>query len=203
MIKNIIFDVGMVLVDFCWQKVFEQLGFTGETYEAVADATARSSMWSEFDRSRISDEEILAGFIANAPEQEQTIRLLWEHVGDTISCYPYSVEWVQQFKENGYKCYILSNYPRRTYELTKQELPFEELMDGVLYSYQVQQIKPEPEIYQTLLGKYSLKPEECVFMDDSPKNVAGARSVGIHAIQFTTRDEAMRKLEALGVKLSI
>lgn len=200
MIKNIIFDVGMVLVDFCWQRVFEQLGFTGETYDAVADATARSGMWTEFDRSRMGDEEILAGFIANAPEQEKNIRLFWEHVGDTISCYPYSVEWVQTFKDKGYKCYILSNYPKRTYELTRQKLPFEKLMDGALYSYQVQQIKPEPEIYQTLLKKYSLKPEECVFLDDSPKNVEGAKRAGIHAIQFTTKKAVMRELERLGVK---
>lgn len=202
MIKNIIFDAGMVLVDFCWQKVFEELGFIGDTYETVADATVRSELWSEFDRSRMSDDELLAAFIANAPEEEQNIRLLWEHIGDTISCYSYSVEWVREFKDKGYHCYILSNYPRRTYELTRQELPFEELMDGTLYSYQVQQIKPEPEIYQTLLKKYSLKPEECVFMDDNAGNVAGARNVGIHAIQFTTRGEAVKELETYGVKIS-
>ena len=199
MIKNIIFDVGNVLVEYSWEKVFEKLGFTGEVYEAVANATTRSGLWNEFDRSRMSDEEILAGFIANAPEQEENIRLFWEHVGETITCYSYSNQWIRELKEQGYRCYILSNYARRTYELTKPELSFEWLMDGVLFSYQVQQVKPEPEIFRSLLERYHLKPEESVFMDDNPKNVAAARTLGLAGIVFTTKDEAVRELEALGV----
>ena len=46
MIKNVIFDVGNVLVDFCWEEVFHKLGFEGETFECVADATVRSVTWS-------------------------------------------------------------------------------------------------------------------------------------------------------------
>ena len=198
MIKNIIFDVGMVLVDFCWQKVMKQLGFEGAVFEAVADATVRSDLWNEYDRSRMSDEELLAGFIANAPEQEANIRLYWEHVGDTISCYPYSCDWIRELKAKGYRCYILSNYARRTYEMTRKELPFEELMDGALYSFQVQQLKPDAEFFETLLERYSLKAEECVFLDDNEKNVAGAEALGIHGIRFTTKEAAEKEMEALG-----
>lgn len=197
MIRNIIFDVGMVLVGFSWQMVFEQLGFQGDVYEEVADATVRSELWNEYDRSRMSDEEILNGFIAKAPQQEENIRLFWEHVADTIHQYPYAEGWVREFKEKGYRCYILSNYARRTRELTQKELSFEKLMDGVLYSYQVQQIKPERAIYETLLQRFGLMPEECVFFDDNPVNVAAARELGIHAIQFTTREEAMKEFAAL------
>lgn len=200
MIKNIIFDVGMVLVDFSWERVFEELGFSGDTFEEVADATVRSEVWNEYDRSRMSDEEILNGFIANAPCQEENIRLFWEHVGDTISCFAYSHEWIKEWKSKGYGCYILSNYARRTYELTKEELSFEELMDGVLFSYQVQQIKPDAEIFETLLKKFELKPEECVFLDDNARNVEAARKMGIHAIQFTTKEEAVKELKKLGVE---
>lgn len=114
MIQNVIFDVGMVLVDFSWQRVMKELGFSEEVFEAVADATVRSPLWNEYDRSRMSDEEILCGFIANAPSQEAHIRLYWEHVGDTIRCYPYTHDWIRELKEKGLHCYILSNYARRT-----------------------------------------------------------------------------------------
>ncbi len=200
MIKNIIFDVGMVLVDFSWKKVFEELGFTGETFEEVADATVRSDLWNEYDRSRMSDEEILNGFIANAPHQEANIRLFWEHLAETISCFPYSHEWIREFKDKGYRCYILSNYARRTYEITKEELSFERLMDGVLFSYQVQMVKPDREIFETLLERFSLKAEECVFLDDNVRNVAAARELGIHTIHFTTREAAIEELKVLGVE---
>lgn len=200
MIKNIIFDVGMVLVDFNWRRVLEKLGMGGELLERVADATVRSKMWNEYDRSRLRDEEILEAFVASAPELEKEIRLFWEHVADTITQYPYAVSWVKEWKEKGYRCYILSNYAKRTYELTKEALSFENLMDGVLFSYETHQTKPEPEIYQTLLARFGLNPEESVFLDDNAANVAAARELGIHAIQFATREAAVEELKKLGVE---
>ena len=197
MIRNIIFDVGMVLADFCWEKVMHELGFSGEIFEKLADATVRSDAWRDYDRSLISDEEILASFIANAPGLEKEIRLFWDHTADTIERYPYAEEWVRGLKEEGYHCYILSNYSKRTFDLTKEKLTFLERMDGALFSWQVKLNKPEPEIYRTLLERYQLKPEECVFLDDSLDNVNAARNMGIHAIHFTGIENAKKKLREL------
>lgn len=200
MIKNIIFDVGQVLVEYAWEPVMKRLGITGRDLEQVADATVRSQLWNEYDRSKISDEELLQGFIRQAPEQEENVRLFWEHVADTITCFSYSESWIQSFRDKGYRCYILSNYARRTYELTREELSFEKKMDGVLFSFQVQQIKPEPEIYRTLLERFDLEASECVFLDDNPANVEAARKLGIHGILFTGKEAAQRELQAFGVE---
>lgn len=197
MIRNIIFDVGMVLVDFRWEQVMRELGLDGQRLERVADATIRSSVWNEYDRSSSGDDEILERLIANDPELKKEIRLFWEHTADTIRQFPYAESWVKEFKEKGYRCYILSNYSRRTYELSKKELSFERLMDGVLFSYQVQQIKPERAIYETLLATFGLIPEECVFLDDNPGNVAAARELGIHAVLFTTKEAAEEELKEI------
>ena len=115
MIKNVIFDVGNVLVDFCWEEVFHKLGFEGETFECVADATVRSATWNEFDRGAKPDEEIMAACIKEAPEYEREIRLFYDHVGDTIRTYPYTVRWIRSLEKNGYHTYILSNFPKSTY----------------------------------------------------------------------------------------
>ncbi|WP_075718760.1 HAD family hydrolase [Roseburia sp. 499] len=202
MIRNIIFDVGNVLVEYSWERMLKALHITGEAYDAVAKATALSPMWNELDRSRMSDEAILEGFIQNAPEYEKEIRLVWDNIPESIHCYDYSVEWVRKFKKKGYKTYILSNYSRRGYEMTKQELPFVSDMDGVVFSFEVCQTKPEPEIYQTLFEKYNLKPEECVFMDDNEKNVIAAREAGMQAIWFKNKEQAETELEKLGVDIS-
>ena len=61
MIKNIVFDVGKVLVDFDWQGFMSALNFPPEIYEKVAGATVLSELWNEFDRSKMSDEEIQIG----------------------------------------------------------------------------------------------------------------------------------------------
>lgn len=195
MIKNIIFDVGKVLVDFSIEKVLRTYGVSEEDIQAVSDATVRSDIWNEYDRSSMSDEEILAGMIKNAPEQDENIRLLWEHIGESIECFSYTHEWIEELKNKGYGCYILSNYPTRTYELTKDELSFEKKMDGALYSYQIQKVKPEPEIFQALLERFELKAAECVFLDDNAKNVAAAQKMGIHGIQFISYEQGKAELK--------
>lgn len=199
MIRNIIFDVGNVLVEYSWERMLKTLHMEGEVYDMVAKATVLSSLWNELDRSRLSDEEILNGFIQNAPEYEREIRLVWEHVEESVHCYPDSVSWVQKFRKNGYQTYILSNYGKYTMERTRKELPFVDDMDGALFSYQVKLIKPEPEIYQALFDKFQLKPEECVFMDDNEKNIIAARKAGMHGILFENKEQAEVELKKVGV----
>ena len=76
-------------------------------------------------------------------------------------------------------------------------MPFLENMDGVVFSCEVKEIKPEPEIYKTLLSRFGLKPEESVFLDDRPENCEAARKLGIHAIEFHDLKQAAKELEKL------
>jgi len=199
MIKNIIFDVGKVLVEVRWQEVMRELGLDEATVELVANATVCSSTWGEYDRSRLSYEELLEKFILNNPRVEKEIRLFMEHEKEAIREYPYAREWVKSFHDKGYKCYVLSNYPKGTFEHTREERSFEEFLDGAVYSFQVQMIKPEKEIYQMLLKRYNLMPTESVFIDDNLANVEMARELGMYAIHFQTKDETEKELEKLGV----
>ena len=84
MIKNIVFDVGKVLVDFDWQGFMDTLAFPPEIYEKVANATVLSDLWNEFDRSRMSDEEILQGFLEKVPDCETEIMRFWNNMGNCI-----------------------------------------------------------------------------------------------------------------------
>lgn len=199
MIKNIIFDAGNVLVEIRWKEVMRELGFEGEVLKQVCEATVCSNMWKEYDRSAYTDEELIASFIANNSEIEKEIRLFMEHESEAIIAFPYAKEWVKSFKDKGYNCYILSNYSKSTHEKTKVQRKYEEYIDGAIYSWQVKMVKPEPEIYRELLTRYALVPQECVFLDDNVINVEAARELGIHAIQFTTKEEAEAELRKLGV----
>ena len=199
MIKNIIFDAGNVLVEIRWKELMRELGFKGEVLKQVCEATVCSDMWKEYDRSAYTDEELIESFIVNNPEIEKEIRLFMEHESEAIVAFPYAKGWVKSFKDNGYNCYILSNYSKSTHEKTKDERSYEEQIDGSIYSWQVRMVKPEPEIYLELLSRYSLVPQECVFLDDNVINVEVARELGIHAILFTTKEEAEIELRKLGV----
>lgn len=202
MTKNIILDVGKVLVEWDTQYAFQKLGFDENTSRLVAEATVSSPDWNELDRSLLSDEEILAKFIANAPEYEKEIRMVWENIALPIWQYDYTRAWISDMKRCGYHVYILSNYSRWTYENTQEALSFLQDVDGAVFSFQVHQIKPEPEIYQSLLQKYDLNADECVFLDDRQDNLDAAKAQGIAGLRFTGYEDALEQLRAYGVDLT-
>lgn len=199
MIKNIVFDVGKVLVDFDWQGFMDTLAFPPEIYEKVANATVLSDLWNEFDRSRMSDEEILQGFLEKAPDCETEIMRFWNNMGNCIKRYDYAHSWIQSLQEMGYRVYLLSNYSRRMYFQSIEELSFVEQVDGAVFSFEVQATKPEREIYDALLEKYQLNPTECVFLDDNRSNIIAANQLGMATIHFHTKSQAEEELKSLGV----
>ncbi|HIT90716.1 MAG TPA: HAD-IA family hydrolase, partial [Candidatus Merdenecus merdavium] len=177
------------------------LGFNEYTRKVVLDAMFFSDLWPEFDRGKMSDEELLNRFIKNSPSFEREIRTAFEAVGDTIHTYDYSKDWILDMKAKGYHCYYLSNFPSKTYDLSKEKMSFLEDMDGGIFSFEIRSIKPEPLIYETLLQKYSLDPDASVFLDDSYKNIETAHKLGFHTILFKNQKQALSELRKLGIHL--
>ena len=190
MIRNIVLDIGNVLAAFCWREVFEELGFYKEIQAELAEATVKSNLWLELDRSARPDAEIMADCIAAAPHLRSEITLFFGHLAETVREFPYAASWIKDLKARGYRVYLLSNYGKTVYGLTHKGLSFLPLVDGQVFSYQVKSVKPEALIYQTLLDTHGLAPEECLFFDDAPRNVEGAKRVGINAHLFTTQEDA-------------
>lgn len=199
MIKNVIFDIGNVLADFAWEQLFHRLGFEGETFEHMADATVRGPYWQEFDRGAMSDQEIVEGFYSLAPKYKKQIDLFYEHIHEMTEEYPYAAEWVRSLKEEGYSVYILSNYGKTSFENRKEPFSFLAEADGSLISYEVLSVKPEREIYQALEEKYSITPQESVFIDDLEVNVEAARNYGYSGIIFKSRDQAVEEIKKLSL----
>lgn len=198
MISNIIFDIGNVLASFRWKDLFQEMGFTGEKFERIAAATVlHPTMWNEFDRSLMSDEAIITKCIERAPEYEQEIRLLFSKTELLVEEYTYSKGWIEHLKAQGHKVYLLSNYGKTSFEAARDHgrLSFLPLVDGGVISYEVQMVKPEPGIYQALLEKYSLKAEECVFLDDRAENIEAAKALGFQGIVVEDYEQAKLKLE--------
>ena len=123
-----------------------------------------------------------------------------EHTPECMSVYDYADTWVKYLKEKGYHLYVLSNYGSYMLNKNREQMSFLKYMDGVVFSCEVKQVKPEQEIYKTILKKYNLKPEKTVFIDDRKDNCEGAEKAGIRAIQFKSFKQAAAELEKLGVK---
>ena len=198
-IRNIVFDLGNVLLAFCWQKHFIKLGIQGERFDRVASATVKDELWREMDKGVMPYDEILKGFIRNDPGVEEEIRLMLSNLNGIVENYSYTEPWLKQLTGSGYKVYALSNYSEKCFNESHEKMGFLKLMDGYIISFKEKLVKPDPAIYHLLLDRYFLKAEECVFMDDTEENVEAALKVGMHAFVFKTKEQAVKELLKLGV----
>lgn len=199
-IKNVIFDVGNVLLSFEWEAYLDTFDFSPEIRSAMARATYPSPEWNERDRGTKTEEEYFQIFLKKAPEYEKELRQVLENENQSLHIFDYSKAWVDYLKSQGYRTYLLSNISPHMLEGFYRILDFIPKMDGAIFSCDVHQLKPEPQIYQTLLDTYGLNPQECVFMDDRMENVKAARAAGMEAFVFTDFKSAAKKLESYGIK---
>lgn len=199
MIKNIIFDIGNVLVAFDYKGFFRSFGYEEEMVERLSKATAEHPVWREIDRGVLPYEEIVDEFVKNDPELETVIRKIFVDLKGLLRRFDYAIPWIKELKEKGYHVYYLSNFSDKAGIDCAETLDFFPYMDGGILSYLEKIIKPDPAIYQLLLKRYDLKPEECVFLDDTEKNILAANKEGIHGIVFKNKEQAIGELKLLGV----
>ncbi len=199
MITTLIFDIGNVLAGFTWKEHFERFGYDEEMVERLAKATVKNQVWNEFDRGVMTKEAIVQALVDSDPEIEQDIRRVLQNVNTMIKRLDYSIPWIHELKQKGYRVLYLSNFSEAAETDCAHALDFIPHMDGGILSYQDKVIKPMPEIYQLLIDRYGLVPEECVFMDDTVANLVGAEKFGIYTIHFLNREQAVEELKKLGV----
>ncbi len=197
MIKNIIFDVGKVLVSYEPDAYMESLGLDEETRAVINGAMFENKLWDISDQGIFSIEECLDKFIAQAPQYEAQIRQVHATVGKSIELYPYAMDWLQELKDKGYHLYILSNYSEHMMNQTREKLEFLSLVDGAVFSYECKLMKPSGKMYDFLCQKYSLNCSECVFVDDRWENVEGAQRNGIVAVHFRDYQQGRQALEEM------
>ena len=196
MIHTIIFDIGRVLVDFCWEKMFHNLGFTGETFDIIADATVHHQDWNEFDKGLVTTDEIIDTFASHAPGYHDQIAKIFDHPENMIELYDYAIPWIRELKARGYRVYILSNWSNPTYHACRNnQLRFLDEVDGAVFSFQEHLIKPDPAIFQLICDRYNIKPEEAVFLDDNEGNVQSSLAFGLNTIHFQSYEQAKAELE--------
>ncbi len=198
MIKNIVFDIGNVLVKFGWHDFIENLGYTGAMLERIADATVRDPLWNEIDRGVMTEEEILAGFIKNDPEIEEELRIFYRNFSGMLVEFDYAKDWICELKNAGFKVYCLSNMSHKAVRECTEVFDFLPLLDGYVLSCDINCCKPEKEIYDFLFNKYDLAAAECVFIDDLEANIEAAKRIGMEGIIFTDKESASKQIEALG-----
>lgn len=199
MINAVIFDIGRVLTGYSWEHYLRSLVPEEKAYRTVENAVFLNPAWAKHDKGLMTEEEEILDFVSAAPEYEAEIRRVYENLGECIQRYSYAVPWVQELKNQGLRVFALSNWPKHIYEQRKDKMDFLELMDGYILSYREKMTKPDPAVFQLLLDRYQICPEEAVFIDDTLVNIHAAEKLGIHGIHFQSLEQAKEELKKLGI----
>lgn len=193
--KNIIFDIGSVLIGYRWRDMCLEAGWEAEKAEKIGGGFFDSPLWPDFDAGLIATEDLIRSVAGRYPELEEDARWFIGSGKKMVIERPKIWKLMEELKKKGYGIYVLSNYSEELFTIHTADLPFWKLVDGGVISYQIHQIKPNPPIYRHLMEKYGLKPEECIFFDDRPENTEGARKLGMQAVTVVDGSEELLERE--------
>ncbi len=191
-IKNIIFDLGGVVLGRDFNR-FDEL--VGDCFAFLKQDTF-PPYWHEFDRGTLSRSEVAAELSRDAEVSLERALELVDDVLGLLTEVPETVALIHRLKERGYRLYVLSNMPVE-YWAHLRTFPVFEYFDGAVISSELHLLKPERAIYTSLLERYDLRAEECLFTDDKQTNLLAAEELGIHTILFADPTTTPAAIEAL------
>ena len=203
MYKNVIFDIGGVMVDFDPKDFLLERFCNAAVEEKVYRLTFGSETWQKLDAGLCSRYEGSQAMLAAARAEGCAFEVqeVLENWTSILRIRRRMVELVRRLKNHGYCVYYLSNIPEDILPLLMRR-GLEGVFDGGVASCDVHINKPDPRIYQCLLDKYGLTAGECIFIDDSRANVQTAFQLGMNSIQMKDSvDTLVRSLATCNVTL--
>ena len=200
-IKNIIFDLGGVLIDWNTEYVYlDEFGGDRKKMQAFFDEVCTFD-WNENQDAGYPLAQATEDRIALFPEYENLIRMYygrWEEMlGGAIEG---TVDMLKKLVDHPeYKVVALTNWSAETFPIALKRFEFLHWFEGIVVSGTEKTRKPFPEIYQTTLNRYDLVAEESLFIDDNARNVAAADALGIQTIRFQNPEQLAKELQAKGI----
>lgn len=194
MIKNLVFDMGRVLIDYDPDAILQMQGVLDPNDRKLLRLEIASSpLWALMDWGHINEKELEKLVLPKLPQRlHHAAHRYISHWNECLIVIDGMAELIARYHEMGYQIYLLSNASSRANDYF-HTIPSHEYFSGTLFSADVQLVKPMPAIYETFLAKFSLQAEECVFIDDLPGNIAGGMTVGMQGLVFRGDVNALRK----------
>lgn len=192
--------MGGVLIDFAPDKFADRyLMLSAEEKKLLVEVIFKGHMWSALDFGCITEDELLDYAKERIPVRlygvaEELIKA-WD---DPILPVPGMAKLTSELKDAGYRLFLLSNAGPRHDEYWPN-VPGSSNFEGKVVSAYEKLFKPQPEIYELLLRRFSLEPSECIFIDDVAPNCAAAWMCGIEPVRFTTETKLRKELSDRGI----
>ena len=182
MIKNIVFDLGNVLISFRPSEYFDKKQYPENIKARILSDIFASKEWLMLDNGELTTSEVIESIASRSSLRKDEIAYIFNLRTELMYPLDQNVRLLPELKKQGFRLYFLSNFPADIFEEIRSGYYFFKYFDGGVISAEVKVSKPDNRIYYALLEKYSLAPEECLFIDDIEVNVKAGEAVGMKGL---------------------
>jgi 2-haloacid dehalogenase len=194
-----VFDVGGVLIDWDPRHLYCKLFSDPAAMEDFLDRVCTPS-WNLSLDAGLSFASGVAALSRRYPESAALIAAYDERWEEMVAgVHADTVDLLRTLAAKRVPLYAVTNFSTEKFALVRARYDFFGLFAGIVVSGEVGAVKPDAKIFRALVDTYRLDPAGCLFIDDSPLNVAGARAFGMPAIRYTSAGDLARRLSALGL----
>lgn len=198
-IRNIVFDIGNVIVRWSPQAISEAaFGVEKATPDRVAEVFG-DPLWQALNRGERSADETMQLYGTKFGWDGALTNRFFGHITDSLTEMPGTLNLIDRLKAKGYRLFVITDNVHEIMAHLRTRYDFLERFEGIVNSAEIGVLKPDPAIFHHLLDTYGLVANECLFLDDLAHNVAGAQAIGMEAIQFVSAGQAEHDMQNLGV----
>jgi FMN phosphatase YigB (HAD superfamily) len=201
-IKTVIFDLGKVLIPFDFSRGYQGMEkLCGYPAAEIRKRIAATDLVHRFETGLVEPKDFveqLSGLLELRASYEQFCEI-WSSIFLPDPLIPDSM--LAGLRQR-YRMLVLSNTNAIHFEMVRENYPLLRYFDDLILSYEVKAMKPAPAIYQAAIARAGCRPSECFYTDDIPAYAEAAREHGIDAVQFESREQLERDLQARGIRWS-
>jgi putative hydrolase of the HAD superfamily len=194
MIKNIVFDLGNVLISFRPSEYFDKKQYPENIKARILSDIFASKEWLMLDNGELTTAEVIESIASRSSLRKEEIAHIFNLRTELMYPLDQNVKLLPELKKQGFSLYFLSNFPADIFEEIRSGYYFFKYFDGGIISAEAKLSKPDSRIYNKLMEKYSLLPEESLFIDDLEANVKAAESVGMKGLVTYGSTEISKEL---------
>ena len=182
MIKNLIFDLGNVLISFRPSEYLDKKNYPENIKTKILSEIFGSKEWVMLDNGIINTRQAIDSIAAYSSLKKEEIAHIFNLRTELLFPLDENVRLLPELKKQGFRLFFLSNFPLDLFEEVKTGYYFFKYFDGGVISAEAKVSKPDSRIYDILLKKYSLTPEECLYIDDIEINVKAGEAAGMKGL---------------------
>jgi len=196
-IENIILDIGNVICRWDADGLMRGIFDNDEDIARAHAATVADPDWLDLDRGTIALPDAVAKAQNRTDLDPQKIAKIFQNLAPSLVPIDSTVAAIRKLHQQGVPLYVLSNMHDHSWQYLSENFDFWSCFDGIVVSYEINLIKPDPAIYHYILERFSLDPDVTAFVDDMPENITAANDVGIQGTVLRNPDDGARVITEL------